>query len=298
MRHHAVRIFWAVAGTLLTVAGFAAGNPVARAPAVPCRIVSLAPSTTEILFALGLGDRVVGVTRYCTYPAAALTRTKVGGYCDPDYEAILRLHPDLVVVLTEHEAALRFLSRFHVTTLRIDHATLDDIVHSITVIGRACGAAHAADSLVADLSARMEKIRKNAGAVRPRVLVSVSRSAGRISDLCVAGGGTYYDELIRLAGGRNAFTNKNIAFPMISLEGLYRINPEVVIDLVPEGSGKKITAAALRADWESVGRIDAVKMGRVYLFGQDFTEIPGPRFILLLEQMAKAIHPELYGMNK
>jgi iron complex transport system substrate-binding protein len=282
--------FFVISSGVFVHAGAATVAPHAQ----PCRIVSLAPSITEILFSLGLGDRVVGVTRYCTWPAAALTKAKVGGYYDPDYEAILRLKPDLVIMLAEHDAAKRYLGNFHINVLQVKHYSIDDIVASIRIIGAACGSARSADSIVASIGGVMERIRgKTAPLPRPRVLVSVGRSMGSIGDLCVAGSGTYYDELIDCAGGRNAFTKKGIAFPQVTLEGVCRINPAVVIDLVPEGEAKGASNEAVLAEWKKIGRIDAVKNGRVYLFRQDFAEIPGPRFVLLLEQMARAIHPEV-----
>jgi len=258
------------------------------------RIISLAPSITEILFSLGLGDRVVGVTRYCAYPAEALTKTKVGGYYDPNYEEILRLKPDLVIMLREHDAAKRYLGNFHVHVLPVDHNTIGDIVQSIAVIGRACGSSRAADSIVASINTVMARIRsKTANARRPRVLVSVGRSMGAVSDLCIAGADTYYDEMIRLAGGQNAFIKRGIAYPILSFEGICRINPEVVIDMAPECGGKAESDGTILAQWNKVGMIDAVRSGRVYIFRQDFAEIPGPRIVVILEQIAKILHPEL-----
>jgi iron complex transport system substrate-binding protein len=258
------------------------------------RIVSLAPSITEILFALGLGDRVVGVTRYCTYPPAALTKAKVGGYYDPNYEAILRLRPDLVIVLAEHDAAKRYLRNFHSNVMQVNHRSIGDIVGSIKAIGDSCGAARAADSILASIKASMERIRAGTAHLRsPRVMVSVGRSMGTTGDLCIAGVGTYYDEMIRLAGGQNAFTEKGISFPTLSPEGVLRVNPEVIIDLVPESNGVAPGDSAVRAAWAKFGRVDAVRKGRVFIFRQDFAEIPGPRFILLLEEMAKVIHPDI-----
>jgi iron complex transport system substrate-binding protein len=258
------------------------------------RIVSLAPSITEILFSLGLGDRVVGVTRYCTYPADALTKAKVGGYYDPNYEEILRLRPDLVIVLAEHDAAKRYLRNFHINVMQVNHRSINDIIGSIKLIGNACGTAQAADSIIASIHASMERIRTRTAPLRsPQVLVSVGRSMGAVGDLCIAGVGTYYDEMVRLAGGQNAFTKKGIAFPTLSPEGVFRIDPEVIIDLVPETNGVAPGDSAIRAAWARFGRVDAVRKGRVYIFRQDFAEIPGPRFILMLEQMARVIHPEV-----
>ena len=116
---------------------------------------------------------------------------------------------------------------------------------------------------------------------------------GAITDLCIAGKNTYYNEMITLAGGMNAYDNNAIAFPMISLEGIYRINPQIVIDMAPDGAERTWTRDMVLAEWRKVGEIDAVKQGRVFLFNQEFAEIPGPGFVTILEQMAKIIHPEI-----
>jgi len=220
--------------------------------------------------------------------------TEGTGYVDPNYEGILRLHPDLVITLAEHAAARSFLQSMHITVLQIDHKSVDDIVNSITVIGNSCGAKVRADSLTRRLRARMARIKAaTAGLSRPRVLISVGRAMGSLSDLCVAGKGTYYAEMVELAGGANALNIGGIAFPMVSLEGICQINPQVVIDMIPDGSNSAATPKAVISEWKKAENIDAVKDGRIYVFTQDFAEIPGPRFIEILEQMAKVIHPEL-----
>ena len=263
-------------------------------PAYCRRIISLAPSVTEILFALDLGDRVVGVTRYCTFPAEALTRAKVGGYYDPNYEEILRLKPDLVVMLTEDETAKTHLQSLHIATLQVGHNTIADIVNSIRVIGKACGAIKKADSLAAAIRGEIEGIRsRTAGYARPRVMVSVGRGMGSITDLCIAGKNTFYDELIDLAGGVNAITAATIQFPMVSPEGIYRINPQIIIDMVPDLAEKKMTTEKILSEWNTMPDVEAVKTGRIYLFDQSYAEIPGPRFIEILRQLARVIHPEL-----
>ncbi len=145
--------------------------------AQPRRIVSLAPSATEVLFEAGLGPRVVGVTSYCRYPAEVLRIAKVGGYLTPSYEALVALHPDLVVVLPEHEDVEPQIARLGLTAIRVDHRSLSGIIDSITTLGERAGegakARRAADALRAHLS-RPEAI--GADHVRPRVLVVFGRS--------------------------------------------------------------------------------------------------------------------------
>lgn len=258
------------------------------------RIISLAPSITETLFALGLGDRVVGVTRYCLYPPEACTKPKVGGYTDPNYEEIMRLHPDLIIIAAEHTAIRSTLQSMHIRVLQVNHNTIQDILNSITIIGDICGVNAKADSLKGELLARIKRTKAaTQDFSRPRVLVSVGRAMGSISELCIAGKNTYYDDMIEIAGGINSMNAGRIAFPMISLESIYQVNPQVVIDMVPLVSGSNVTQQAVLSEWKKVAKIDAVRNGRVYVFVQDFAEIPGPRFIDILEQMAKVLHPEL-----
>lgn len=260
-----------------------------------CRIVSLAPSVTEILFALGLGERVVGVTRYCNFPPEAKGKTQVGGYVDPNFEELLRLQPDIVIMLTVHTSAQERLRYLGLSTLTVDHATLQGIVGSIMTIGKACGAVLKAQAMVRQITARTDSVRdRTNGCSRPRVLISVDRNTDAFSSVYVAGKNTCYDEMISIAGGVNAYKGAVAAYPAVSTEGICRMNPQVIIDLVPHSSGSEKKLGKILAQWNSIAGIEAVKNRRVYLFEQDYTVIPGPRFIALLEDMMRAIHPELH----
>jgi iron complex transport system substrate-binding protein len=259
------------------------------------RIVSLAPSVTEVLFALGLGDRIVGVTRQCLYPPEAAKITKIGGYYDPNFEQIVRLKPDLVVMLPEHVSEKEIVTGLGIRALIVNHFTVEGIVRSFAEIGTMCGAGEKAAVIVADLNARMERIRKKTdGLPQPRVMVSLGRgmASGSLKDLFIAGKGTLYDDLIMLSGGTNVYTGKAVRFPQVELEGIYKLDPEVVIDMVPNLVAMNLTRGIVAAEWEKAVHCKAVRNSRVYLFEEDYTTVPGPRFILTLEKMARAIHPE------
>jgi iron complex transport system substrate-binding protein len=259
------------------------------------RIVSLAPSVTEMLFALGLGDRVVGVTRYCTYPPEARSRTQVGGYVDPNYEELLRLKPDIVIMLAVHAAAQERLRQLGLATIMVDHTTIAGITGSILTIGKSCGAAERAERLVEGIRVRIERIRNAAaGTVRPRVMVSVDRNTDAFNSIYIAGKNTCYDEMIAIAGGVNAYAGIAAAYPAVSMEGICQMNPQVIIDLIPDSDGRNKKRETIRSQWDRITGVEAVQKKRIYLFAQDYAVIPGPRFIDLLEDMAKAIHPELY----
>jgi iron complex transport system substrate-binding protein len=261
-----------------------------------CRIIALAPSITETLFALGLGDRVVGVTRYCRYPPEATTKAKVGGYSDPSYEDMVRLKPGLVVMLSEHVAAKQLLSGFGIKVLVVDNADISGIVSSIMKIGRTCGVEQNAIKIVDNIENRMDRIKRRAnGLPRPRVMVSLGRGmgSGQLQDIYIAGKNTFYDDMIILAGGVNAYNGTTVTFPQISMEGIYQLNPQIIIDMVPDLDGIKISTEKILAEWNRASKVDAVRNKRVYLFEEDYSVLPGPRFILLLEKMAKVIHPEV-----
>jgi iron complex transport system substrate-binding protein len=259
------------------------------------RIVSLAPSVTEVLFALGLGDRVAGVTRYCGYPPEARTKPQVGGYVDPNYEELLRLRPDLTILLTVHTAVQERLRHLGLTMLSVDHTTVQGILSSVMTIGEACGAAEEAGVLTDDITARMDRVRKaTEKSPRPRVLVAVDRTTDVTGSVYIAGRNTFYEEIVSIAGGVNAYEGA-AAYPAVSIEGILQMDPQVVVDMVPGIDKRKGGRKKALARWSKIAAVEGVRKGRVYLFDKDYTVIPGPRFIVLVEEMARALHPELFG---
>lgn len=260
---------------------------------VPQRIVSMAPSLTEMLFALDLGDRVVGVTRYCNYPVEAAELPRVGGHLDPNLEAIARLRPDLVVVLEEQQDLAETLGKLALRSVTVSDDSVEQILDTIAILGERCNATLRARELVSNLNARMEAVRRRTAELpRPAVLVVIDRAldAGTIEDAYVAGRDDYFEHLIELAGGRNAYRGPAIPYPVVSVEGIIGISPEVIIDLAAGRIANHAEQAI--ADWQRFPQIDAVARHRVYALTADYAMIPGPRFVLLLEALAERIHPE------
>jgi iron complex transport system substrate-binding protein len=258
----------------------------------PTRIISLAPSITEILFDLGLGDKVVGVTRYCDYPPEAKSKDKVGGYLDVNYEAVLALQPDLVIHIAQHEEARGRLEELGIKTVAVDHSRVNGIVNSILTIGKACGVPGLARKQVKELKTRLSKVVSGYNFnFTPRVLVAVGRSLepGASGEIYVSGRDGFYDDLIRLAGGQNAYSDETLKFPALSAEGVAQIDPDVIIEMIPD-LGPDEDMEALLARWNDIPGLRAVKNGRVYILGGDHVVIPGPRFVQLLEEMAALIH--------
>ncbi|MBI2058491.1 MAG: ABC transporter substrate-binding protein [Nitrospirae bacterium] len=261
------------------------------------RIVSLAPSVTEILFALGLGESVVGVTRFCAFPPEAARKDKVGGYVDTNYEAIAALDPDLVVLLPEQAEQERILMNLGIRTLGVDHRNAAGILNSIATIGTTCGKGVEAEALVADLRRRVDGIRDRVRkAPRPTVLISLGPNAGGgvLQDgIRTFARGGLFDELLTLAGGRNAYGGLSPEYPVLSAEGILQLNPQVIIELVPDLERMGWRKESLLERWKPLQAVDAVKNGRIYIFSQDYVNVPSTRFVLLLEALARAIHPEL-----
>ncbi len=272
-------------------------TPHATQEAPPQRIISTAPSLTEILFALNAGGRVVGVTPYCQYPATARKLPKIGGLLDPNFEAIAALKPDLVVLLesaSQHQPALESLG---LNSLNVPQNKLDEVLESIVLVGAAVGKQDEANQLVSDIRARFARVeRRVAGRGRPRVLMVVERdyAAGFESMTVAASNDSYdlFDRVIEIAGGRNAYARTAAPFPAVSLEGLLWIDPEVVVELVPPAGKRSLDKQSIRRQWDELPQLAAVKQHRVYVLDDDFAKIPGPRLVMLVEKLAGLLHPE------
>lgn len=258
-------------------------------PGGAARIVSLAPSITEVLFELGLGDRVVGVTRYCVYPPEALKKPQMGGYYDPNYEAVTAARPDVVFLLPEHVDVRRELENLHFRTLTVDHTTVAGILASVRQVADACGVPERGSALHDRLQARIRAVgARTAGRTKPRVLISIGRMAGdsSINRITIVGRKGYFEELVGMAGGVNAFEG-DIAFPALSAEGVLQANPDVIVDLWPDLKEKNIDPEPVRKQWMEIPGLRA----RIAVVGESYAMVPGPRVVLLLEDFARAFHP-------
>jgi iron complex transport system substrate-binding protein len=257
------------------------------AQSVPRRIVSLAPSVTEVLFEAGAGPRVVGVTSYCRFPREVLALPKIGGYLTPSYEALVGLQPDLVITLPEHADVEPTIRALGIPILRLDHRSLDGIVRSIDQVGERCGAATSAKQAADALRQTLAGARRLVTGARPRVLICFGR-AEDFRRLTAAAPGTIHDDLIAQAGGANVLASRAVAYPTLSAEGVMRLDPDVIVELSSGGTD----AAALRRQWSLLDSVRAVRNGRVYVFTGEFLSVPGPRFARFAETIARSIRGE------
>ncbi len=233
---------------LLTLVGCEKPGP-SPTPSPEPRIVSVAPSTTETLFALGVGDQVVGVTRFCDFPPEATKRERIGGLTDVDVEKVLSLRPTLVVgVDSQTSSSLqRTLAHSDVQTLFVPVETFDDVIGAIAAIGSAVGRPDEAEKIAAELESRR---RERPSGPRPRVLVLFGREPW-----IGAGPGTFADEMIRIAGGQNVLADVDSDYPSLDAEKLASLAPDLVIDT----SFEPKRAVAIPGD-PPVARIDPALM--------------------------------------
>jgi iron complex transport system substrate-binding protein len=264
----------------------------------PTRIVSLAPSITEVLFALDLGDRVAGVTRYCDFPPEVVGRPVVGGYFDVNYEMLMSLESDLIILLAEHQEAIVRLEELGLPTLAVNHSRVEGILDSINIIADRCGAKGNGETLRLTLESRVRQVQEGFSLPgshattlpRPRILVAVGRlmDKGSGGEIFISGRDGFYDDLIAMAGGVNAYREETLKFPAVSDEGLVRLDPDIILEMVPDLAGEA-DRQTLMDLWHAKSGVRAVREGRVHILGEDYVVVPGPRFVDLLEEMAGII---------
>jgi iron complex transport system substrate-binding protein len=266
------------------------------APQRQQRVVSLAPSVTETVFALGLGHRLVGVTTSCDYPPEAKQLSKVGGFMSPSIEAIFAMRPDLVIGVSSatDPAKAREIERLGLKLTLISLASVSDILNSIQSVARLLGSREAGDKLERKITVQIDRVKQRvAPAGRRSTLFIVG-----LRPLIAVGGKNFIDELITLAGGTNVAGDA--AQPWLNLPDEYVIAkaPQVIIE-----AGMGSERGSTPKHWADLKSIPAVKHGRVYSYPSDKILRPGPRIGEGLEEIARLLHPECFadsqqGLNK
>jgi iron complex transport system substrate-binding protein len=263
--------------------------------APPERIVSTAPSITELLYALGLGNRVVGVTRFCRYPPEAQLKPKIGDYTSPNLEAIAALRPDLVIIQTNPVHLADRLAKLKLHVLEIDQENIAAIYKSIHDVGAATGTEHAATQLSDSILDGLGKIRNRVAPLpRVRMMFVIGRSPNRLDGLVVAGRASYLNEVIEIAGGENVFHDAVAGYPEVSLEEVMARNPEVIVDMGDMSDTAGVTEEHKRnviALWNRIPNLAAVKQHRVFAVASDIFVVPGPRVIEAAKAFAEMLHP-------
>lgn len=253
--------------------------------AEPQRIVSLAPANTEILFAIGAGDRVVGVTTYDDYPAQVADIAKMGDFAGPNIEAIAAADPDVIFVTTGVQGDMIVkLEELGATVIAIDPLTLDGVYEDITEVAQVVNRAEQGEEVVAAMKSDVEAVRASIGDAEPvTAFVEIAQNP-----LFTAGGGTLLDELITLAGGRNVVTEAG--WVPYSSEQVIKADPQVYMATL--GSMSDPAELEKRAGFKE---LSAVKDGRVVVLDDNLVSRPGPRIVEGLKLIAAALHPDAFA---
>jgi iron complex transport system substrate-binding protein len=256
----------------------------------PQRIVSLAPAITESLFALGLGDKVVGVTNYCNYPAEARTKPKIGGFSTPSAELVVTARPDLVLATKINESYVPQLENAGLTVVVIESLDLPQVLEDIKLIGRVTGASEAANILTADMQKRIDSITSKVSSLpddqKPDVYFEIWPDP-----LTTGGSKSFVNSLITMAGGKNIAGDVEQDWVNLSPEMVLARDPQVVIICHHGSSAQTVEDFKSRKGWEQVS---AIKNNRIGLVSDENTVVrTGPRVVEGFEFMAKSIHPDL-----
>jgi iron complex transport system substrate-binding protein len=279
------------------------GPPYFRAPSAdqqvgpaPTRIVSLVPAVTEMLFAIGAGDEVVGISSWDRYPEEALSRPRVGALVDPDVERILSLEPDLVVTYGTQGDLIAQLDRAQVPIFNYEHAGLADITVTIEQLGVRVGRGEQGRALARRITQDLEDIRRRvAGRPRPSTALIFGREAGTLRGIFASGGVGFMHDVLELAGGTNVFADITRQSLQVSTETLLVRAPEVVLEIRPPENLPLERVEAERQVWSMLPALPAVRSGRTYLLVEYVLLVPGPRVAEAARMMARTLHPEAFG---
>jgi cobalamin transport system substrate-binding protein len=267
-------------------------GPGVSAQSVPQRIVSLIPSTTEMLFAMGAGPRVIGVSNFDRYPPEALTRAKVGGLIDPDVERIISLKPDLVVVYGTQTDLRTQMDRARIPVFSYQHAGLADITQTIRELGARVGNVKESSELASRIEADIAEVSKRvAGRPRPRTLLVFGRDADTLRGIYASGAVGFLHDMLEAAGGANVFADVKRQSIQATSELAIARAPEVIIEIGADTSSSK--GRNIRA-WDALGSVPAVKNKRIYLLPGDSMMNPGPRISESVRRIAEALHPTAF----
>jgi iron complex transport system substrate-binding protein len=261
-----------------------------QVPVDPRRVVALAPSLTEIVFALGEQDRLVGVSRFSDYPPAARRLPKVGSYVQLDLERIVALKPDLCLAIRDGnpKAVVDRLEALKIPVYAADPRDLGSVMETITVLGGLLQAGDAAERRVADMQRRIAAVETRVAAARhrPRVFLQIG-----LAPIVSAGSPTFLHELIQRAGGVNMAAGPT-PYPRFSVEQVIALGPEVIIITSMDRAGLFET---VRAEWRRWPQMPAAAGDRIHIADSNFLDRPSPRLVDGLEQLARLIHPDLFG---
>jgi iron complex transport system substrate-binding protein len=268
----------------------AGAGTAAQTPARSSRIVSLVPAVTEMLFALGAGDRVVAVSSFDRYPPEAERLPRVGALLDPDVERILSLRPDLVVVYHSQKDLMAQLGRAGIPAFPYTHSGLADVTTTIRRLGDRIGSGQRGEQLATKIETRIGELRRlSAGRRRPRTLVVFGRDAFALRGIFASGGRGFVHDMVTAAGADNVFADADRESVQATSETIIARRPDVILELRADAIDGATEAKELRT-WAALSSVPAVRQGRVHILADPRTVIPGPRVAEGIEVFWKALH--------
>jgi iron complex transport system substrate-binding protein len=270
-------------------------GPGGTARKAPQRIVSLVPAVTEMLYAIGAGPRMAGVSSFDTYPPEVKALPKVGGLLDPDLERIISLKPDLVVISETHADLGTQLAHAGIATFAYALGDLGNVSRTIRVLGAATGSEWQAELVIRTIESRLEAIRERVkGQPKVRTMLVFGRQPGALREIYVSGGIGFLHDLLELAGGDNVFGQVKREGVQATTEAILSSAPDAIVEL---RYGRSFTPGEIdreRQSWNALSAVPAVRNRRVYLLVGDELVVPGPRVADTAERIARALHPEVF----
>ena len=273
----------------------AASQSPAQKPGVEIkRVVSMAPNITESIFALGCGDRLVGVTDFCLFPVEARALPKVGGYYNPNLERLTVLRPDLVVLQGKHEKVNAFCRAKDIGVLHVAMDSISSIYGGIVDLGEALQCPVRAKNLCTGIRKELEAVRSDvAGFARHKVFVCLGRAPAGLTSLYTAGGPSFISEILQIAGGDNVFQDVTVPYPEASKESLLKRAPEIIIELRPGEDLSDLRRSQIISEWNILRGIPAISNHKVYVLTENFLLVPGPRVGLAARFLARTLHQDI-----
>lgn len=250
------------------------------------RIVTMAPALTEMVYALGKGDKLVGNTKFCNYPEEAKKITRVGGLIDVNLEILIFLKPDVIILYPESREKLKVMEG-KAKLVVVKHNSLQDVFDGVESVSTALGVEQEGQKLLKGINDGLDMVRqKVSGKVKKKVLLIIGRNPDKLANMFIIGRGDFLNGLLEIAGGVNAYDG-DIAYPSISIESVVTMNPDVIIELSAFNEG--IDDEKVIGLWEKFSFISAVREKRIFIIKNDLWLIPGPRAAEIAEKMYELI---------
>ena len=284
-----ILIVFGLIGLVVSIAPKPISGQAQKVAKTPGRIISLVPAVTEMLFAIGAGPRVAGVSSFDHFPPEVERLPRVGALLDPDVERILSLRPDLVVVYRSQTDVLAQLGRAGIPTFVYSHAGLADVTATLRQLGERIGAGPEAQRLATDIERRIEAVRSaSAGVSRPRTLVVFGRDPFALRGIFASGGIGFVHDMVTAAGGDNVFADAKREAVQATTELIISRGPEVILELRAEPMEREAKEKEVRT-WNPLASVPAVRSGKVRILDDPRTVVPGPRVAEGIEVIAAAL---------